>query len=137
MKRGSLLVVFLLGIWIAGCDGANSTSSHPIGDASMPAPVLGIVVDQSMIVLHVEPGSAAEQIGIQRGDLIDAVEGIVVATNREAVRDTIRMAKANQKLHLKIRRSGMELALEVVPSSPAARPNQPTPTPVLLPQDYL
>lgn len=137
MKRGSLLVIFLIGVWITGCGGPNSISSQPIESASMPAPVLGIVVDQNMAVLHVEPGSAAEKIGIQRGDLIEAVEGMVVATNRDTVRQAIRTAKRGQKLLLKVRRAGVEVMFEVVPSSPVARPNQLTPTPVLLPQDYL
>jgi len=43
--------------------------------ASSPAPVFGVVVDPGLKVVEVEPGSAAEQSGIQPGDKLEELDG--------------------------------------------------------------
>lgn len=97
-----------------------------------PAPVLGIVVDRNMQVVHVEKGSAAEKGGIKKGDILKGVNSKIV-TQPNAAREAFYSINSSQKSRLVILRDGKELTLEIRPAAPATNAGQQTPTPV--PQD--
>lgn len=42
--------------------------------ASYAAPELGVVVDEGMKVVDVDPGNAAEKAGVQKGDRLIVIE---------------------------------------------------------------
>jgi|GEM_PF-1881235 len=64
-----------------------TVSELPSTLALMPAPELGIVVDEKLMVLDIEPGSAAELAGIQKGDTLESIEDMPLTTpeDREKV----------------------------------------------------
>lgn len=97
-----------------------------------PAPVLGIVVDRKMQVVHVEKGGAAEKGGIKKGDILKEVNSKNV-TQPNAAREAFYSINSSQKSKLVILRDGKVITLEIRPAAPAANSGQRTPTPV--PQD--
>jgi S1-C subfamily serine protease len=112
---------------------------------SIPAPsVLGVVIDQDMQVLHVEPDSAAERATIQVGDILETIEGVPFATERRRAKQMIWHNHNQQPLNLKLKRNAEELLVTVIPLPPnfartdLATPRQllPTATPVWPPYDY-
>jgi len=64
-----------------------TVSELPSTLALMPAPELGIVVAEKLMVLDIEPGSAAELAGIQKGDTLESIEDMPLTTpeDREKV----------------------------------------------------
>lgn len=104
---------------------------------SYPSQALGVVIDQDGKVLYVEPGSAAEQAGISRDDVLQEVNNLPVNSEREQVRTTIRESKKDQILSVKLKRNGNGVILNVKPSPLAPQPSKVTPTPVSAPLDYL
>ncbi len=119
-----LLMGLALVTFATGC-----TARASQGTGIYPAPVLGVVVDQNLRVVDVEAGSAADQAGIRRGDVIKMLENVPVAAPDEAAR-VIRQARVGQKLAISVGRDNMEITLEAHLARPVARPGQPTPTPV-------
>lgn len=99
------------------------------------APVLGVVVDKDMRVLDVEAHGAAARAGLQRGDVIETIEGIPLAVDKARVKQAIVQAKLTQKLTMKIKRGGLDAVLTVLPAPPVFEPG-PTPTPVPPDEDY-
>ena len=78
-------------------------------------PVLGVVTDENLQIIYVEPGSAAEKAGLQTGDVLKEVEGIAIM----------------EKPHLKFTRKDKddkegEIEVEIIPGpmylNPAATP---------------
>ena len=104
--------------------------------ASHPAPVLGVLIDEDGKVVYVEPGSAAEEAGITRGDLLETIAGIAV-DKREDVRVIVRGASSDQFLKVKIKRNGSEIELSIRSRPPTPRTGKATPTPVSSLFDYL
>lgn len=102
-----------------------------------PAPVLGVVVDTQMIVLHVEPGSAAAIAAVQIGDVLETLDGISIAASIAQVKARIREAQPNRPLSLKLRRGGQLVQVDIVPMPPRPQAGQATPTPVVDPNTYL
>jgi S1-C subfamily serine protease len=101
----------------------------------MPSDELGIVVDENNKVLGVEFGSAAEQVGIQVGDLLEELDGISFQ-KKETVKEKIHEPKEGKKLKVKLRRNGKEITLDITPAPRRPNSGASTPTPVFAPQDY-
>ena len=120
----------------------------PIGPTVIvepPAPELGVVVDQHMRVLSVVVSSAAEEAGIQPGDILQTLDGIAMISHTETVKDRIHTAQPDQSMHLTLTRGAASLDVIVIPSSahrgidPTIEPGDiaPTATPVAASDDYL
>jgi S1-C subfamily serine protease len=126
--------VFVCTVLATGC-GAQTVVDHP-ASSLRGAPELGLVVDQRMKVLHVEAGSAAERAGIQRDDVLEAIEGVPVNAPDKAAKQKISGSQPGQKLHIRLQRKGKAMELDAISSPPPSHSGQPTPTPVLAPADY-
>jgi S1-C subfamily serine protease len=143
MKRSILLHALLICILsfalITSCQGSSSSSmGTPVASfASYPSSVLGVVIDPAGKVLYVEPGSAAEQAGISRNDLLQKVNNLSVNSARQQVRSAVQAAKPGQSLIVMLQRNGNEFILNVKPSPPASRSGMVTATPVPTSDDYL
>ena len=143
MKRSLLFFSLLIGILsfmlITSCQGSSSSStSTPVASfASYPSSVLGIVIDPAGKVLYVEPGSAAEQAGIIRDDLLQKVNNLPVNSARQQVRTAIQTARPGQALIVMLQRNGNEFVLNIKPAPLASRSDIATATPVPTPDDYL
>lgn len=111
----------------------------PLGEhisVLMPTPVLGIVIDKDMRIVHVEAKGAAERAGIQKGDIVEVLDGTLATTQRELVRQIIQEARAGQQHTIRVKRAGKSVDMLIVPAPPVPN-SQATPTPVLPPYDYL
>lgn len=113
--------------------------------ASGPADVLGIVVDEKMVVLGVEHSSAAEKGGIQVGDIIAAINDIPLigdltqetkANNAMQAKMTIGEPKEGKVVRVQVQREGKVIMLEITPAPPAPRLSEATVTPVAPNMDY-
>lgn len=162
-KRSSfmLMAIFVMAIVSASCStrqasgGSVSFADLPADGQqtgtfmSMAAPQLGVVIDERVVVLAVEIGSAAETSGIQRGDRLESINDLSLLDSREKVKELIGNFKLDDPpLSLKLERAGKEMTIKVNPF-PVAPPTElvrkaqlnnsplPTPTPVLPPKDYL
>jgi S1-C subfamily serine protease len=94
------------------------------------------VINEDGKVVYVEPGSAAEEAGITRDDILETIDGISV-DKRGDVRLIVRRASSDQFLKVKIRRNGSEIELSIRPTPPTPRTGKATPTPVSSLFDYL
>ncbi|GAB4299597.1 MAG: Do family serine endopeptidase [Methylophaga sp.] len=74
------------------------------------ASAFGIDVQEGAVVTHVVSGSAAEEAGLQVGDVITAVDGTRLA-NADSLRNTIGLMVVGQKVKLTIIRDGAEKTL--------------------------
>jgi S1-C subfamily serine protease len=99
-----------------------------------PPSELGIVVDASMTVLHVEAGGAADQAGIRPGDKLLTVDDIPVASDISKVKRLVHQTNGTP-VRVKVVRGTQEIELKVQPGIRPARTT--TPTPVVSPNDYL
>ena len=70
------------------------------------------------VITEVKPGSAAEQAGLQPGDVITGVGEHAVTGTADASRAIREQLKANQAVALRIVRSGENLFVAVSPSDP-------------------
>ena len=111
------------------------------------APELGIVTDEKLSIIRIEPGSAAEQAGLQLGDMLESIQGIPVisAEDRLKAKQMIWSSSAGEQLQLTVIRNGETLDLLFTPLPPPFYPSEtqnpeqeptPTITPVWLPYDY-
>lgn len=91
-------------------------------------PVLGVVTDENLQIIYVEPGSAAEKAGLQTGDVLKEVEGIAIRENPGKAKEII---GSMEKPHLKFTRKDKddkegEIEVEIIPGpmylNPAATP---------------
>lgn len=121
----------------------NSEAQQVVSFASMPGRVLGIVVDKDLIVLEVEPQSAAEIAGIQKGDRLESIENMPFAEARESIKYLIAdYTDEDKPLQIKIRRDEKEMIVDVKPLPPPVQveivDGKPDPkiTPVWPPNDY-
>lgn len=117
---------------------------------SYAAPELGVVVDETMKVVDVDPGNAAEKAGVQKGDVLIAIEDIPFATEKAKAEELIwgsadeaiyeDYAKTGEwkgkLLRLLVQRDGKPIELEIMPAPPIWDPKSP-PTPGYAPFDYL
>lgn len=117
----------------------------PTVEVLFPAPELGVVVDKHMRVLSVVASSAAEEAGIQPGDILQALDGTAMLLHTETVKERIQTAQVDQAMHLTLTRGTASLDVIVVPFSshrgggPTLEPGRiaPTATPVAASDDYL
>ncbi|MFN8489286.1 MAG: PDZ domain-containing protein [Caldilineaceae bacterium] len=80
-QRFILLLSGVICAWlITGCGPKLAGAEPPAIDYAADA--LGVVVDENMQVLHIEPGRAADQAGVQVGDVLDSVEGVSLLKER-------------------------------------------------------
>lgn len=93
------------------------------------APELGIVVDSQLKIIQIESKSAAEQGGLQKGDVLEMVNDIQIIHPSNAFR-AFHARKPSQKTTLVILRGGKEITLEILPTSRSGSPGALTPTPV-------
>ena len=160
-NRGSLyfLVAVVVALGVAACvqsttpaatqptAGAVVGTPGPVA-ASYAAPELGIVVDEKMQVVNVESNSAAEEAGVQVGDLLQSLDGVAFATDMHKVKEVVgysrtideakgQYAPADKSLQLLLVRKGETMTLSIIPAGPGGRPDGPTPTPVWPPYDRL
>jgi S1-C subfamily serine protease len=155
----SLFLIVLLGACVRQGTDAPATDANvaaerqsPPADANVtaeglsplaPLPVIGIVIDDTMTVLYVEPGSGAQAAGILAGDVIRDINGLELAQNIQAAKNAIGSAQPGQKIEVRGESAGQPFAVEVEPRAPqlAAPLSQenppPTGTPVIAPDDYL
>src|SRR5690606_21622460 len=87
---------------------------------------LDLGVDRGALVSEVEPGSPAEEAGIQVGDVITAVNGEEVATASQ-LRNAIGLVRLGEAVTLAIVRDGqqMEVDVQVGPAEESAALPQP------------
>jgi len=118
--------------------------------ASYAAPELGVVVDEMMKVVDVDPGNAADKAGVQKGDILISIEDIPFAAEKAKVEELIwgsadeaiyeEYAKTGEWkgkiLRLRVERNGENIDLEIMPFPPMWDPKAP-PTPGYPPLDYL
>lgn len=99
-----------------------------------------LVVRRGAVINQIELGSAADRAGLPVGAVIVAFGGRRIDTPEDLV-DAVRRARAGQDVELtyydreKLARKMVHLAAATgpeaaIPSEPAVRPNQPTPTPI-------
>lgn len=70
-------------------------TSAPVRTVTLLAgPALGVVVEQDLRVVEVEPGSAAAQAGIRPGDVLIGLDGVKPSTAADAKEAYRRAAKA-------------------------------------------
>ncbi len=103
------------------------------------APELGIVTDEKLNIILIEPGSAAEKAGLQLGDILERIEGIplVLAEDRSKAKQVYRHNLEGMEMQLTVIRNGETLELPFVPMRPSNLPeNMPTITPVWPPYDF-
>jgi S1-C subfamily serine protease len=79
---------------------------------------LNLIASEGLLVLHVEPGGAAEKGGVLIGDVLIEIEGQAVA-DTDAVQQALRTHKVGQSIEVKLVRGGAQLKLSL---TLAARP---------------
>jgi len=126
----------LFAIALCACGRGAVPPQTDTGGAMLAAPPLGIVLDDALRVVHVEPGGTAAGAGVRPGDALHAIRGREVASPAEARRVFYEVpASIGDPVEIIVRRSDQNLRL-TGRVSVAARAG-PTPTPVFLPQVYL
>lgn len=90
-----------------------------LGAMMQGRPLLGVSVDDALVVTAVVEGSAAQDAGVQVGDRIVKVAGESVA-DLAAVRAAIAAVEPGETYDLTVQRDGREQTLQVVrPATPA------------------
>lgn len=79
---------------------------------------LNLIPGEALLVVHVEPGSAAEKSGVLLGDVLVEIEGKPTA-DTDVVQETLHSLKVGQKIQIKLVRGG---ALKTADVTLAARP---------------
>ncbi len=108
------------------------------------APVFGLVIDATGVVLHVEPGGGAARSGVRVGDQLVTVADNDVIVERGAVKQAISTQPAGTALPVTIARGGQLIDLMVFVDhmvgnhgGPTATPAFAPATPAFAPADYL
>jgi S1-C subfamily serine protease len=101
------------------------TQSFPL----IPAPVLGVVVDDAFRIVDVDEGSVAAGAGLQRGDVISGV-GDRVPASPAAAKGFFAGLQVGTTVSIAVRRAGQQLAVPVTVQPPTGRSGAPTATPV-------
>ncbi len=120
----------------AGVPAAASATVHS-GVAREPvreAPVLGVVVDSKMRVLHVEAGGAAEGVGIRAGDVLVSLGGTALTepgAGKSLIWQALRSAPSSSvALPVVLTRNGQPLTVTAQLKPPKRWSGMPTPTAV-------
>lgn len=144
------LVGIMLALSLGACaSGATSsangrptatTTTRQFADYGVrAAPVLGLVVDKRLQVVDVDPGGAGEQAGVQRGDVLLAIDGVTIASTAGAKQLVTQAFAKGQGVQVVVVRAGRQLTLTGAPANRTTRTGQPTPTavPAGMGYDYL
>lgn len=111
-----LLALTLTGATGCGGDpaaqGAPAPGARVVGPLTLAAPVLGVVVDARLQVLHVEPWHAGALAGIQRGDELMSL-GTETPRSAEDAKRLFRQVAPGDTLPITVRRGGREVGLTV------------------------
>ena len=99
------------------------------------AGVLGLVVDESYTVLHVEARGAADSAGIEAGDVLVSIGGVgLTAESIDEAKQAI-WDSGEEGIEVVLTRDSQTIQLRVIPAGPI--PHASTPTPVPPTQYYL
>ncbi len=79
---------------------------------SYPAPSLGVVVDANFTVVDIQKGSAAEEAGVQIGDILQTLDGNAYS-NPDDWKDPLGGMAEGQKYQITLQRGNATLTLEV------------------------
>jgi S1-C subfamily serine protease len=122
-----LVAVFIL-IVLISC-------TPPVVDYA--APGVGVVFDEHVQVVDIDAGSPAEQAGLQKGDILVALEDIPFATEMEKA-ETLIWESDRKPLRLEVQRNRQVWTFIITPGGHNWR-TSPIPTPISpsLPLDYL
>jgi membrane-associated protease RseP (regulator of RpoE activity) len=124
-----LFAGIVLLLMLNACDGSSTTPMPNRTDIGLQAaPVLGILINQYMQIVYVEPGSGAAEAGIQPGDILSAVNSQKVTKPEQAQKEFLK--NAAQPIQLTISRKGKEMQFGVTPLSPSTSDRTKTATPV-------
>ena len=107
----------LIGSWVA-TPGGFSDAPLVIGVVSgerrrieRDSPVIGVSIESSVagvIVRQVVPGSGAESVGVQEGDVVKAINNVIVNTPDDLMR-VVGRSEPGAKVRLKVQRDGRSL----------------------------
>lgn len=127
LQTGIAVAVLIL-LPLSGCKGAPG---------SYPAPALGVTIDGNFQVLDIKKGSAAEQAGIQIGDVLLSLNGKTDLPLGEWNEIHARM-EVGQEYEVTVQRGDETITLTVIArrDPPAAIPPGTTPTPIPQGQFY-
>jgi membrane-associated protease RseP (regulator of RpoE activity) len=100
------------------------------------APVLGVVVDDTLQILDVDEGGVAARAGLQRGDVISGL-GDQAPASPAAAKQLFASFQEGATVSIAVRRAGQQRTVPVQVMRPTGRPGAPTPTPVPQPLMYL
>lgn len=136
----TIVALLLLGMILGGCIPQAHDRKPELASTSSslkPGRVLGVVVDETMLVLEVEPKSAAEVAGIQKGDVLQSIDNAAFLEARDNIKEMIgHYSDEDKPMQLTLRRDGKALVVEVRPLPMQIQFVDMTPTPVFLPNYY-
>lgn len=135
LRQRTTLVSPPAAISSSAAPGQQISAIHSTTIKDYAALVLGVVVDQQLRIVAVAAGSAADQAGLQPGDIITRVNDAAIAS-AAAGKQLIRQAPAGQQIRLTVDRNGQTLAVLVQLAVVPGQPGQATPTPVPGGLDY-
>lgn len=124
-------VTFLLGLFAVFAFYRSAVIGTP---ASQVPPRLGIVVDQTMRVIYVEEGGAADVGGIEEGDILKRLNKRDLSAPQQA-RKALNRVDLSQKVTLILTRGNKEMTFEIQPAPIKGVQGAKTPTPV--PPDFM
>jgi S1-C subfamily serine protease len=144
-----------LPVILVGADMLTETGPVTTTAILWPAPQLGVVVDAQMTVIDVDPNSAAQLAGVQKGDVLVAIDGVSFMTANDQAKAIVWASPPegdiayerffsdggewiNTARQLEVQRAELPLTLIVIPRPPVRDPNAlPTPISSDLSLDYL
>lgn len=133
LQKLSVICLALLALFMLNsCTFAADTTAPLPGVTAFqlsPAPVLGIVIDQEMKIISVESDSAAEQAGLQVGDILKSIHSKFVSNPLQA-RQIFYDSNLTIKMRFTIMRDGNEIPFEILPKAPNGSARNATVTPI-------
>lgn len=107
--------------------------TYTVVDYAMPAPELGIVLDEKFNVVHVVPGGAAEIAGVKKGDVLKSINAQELTSIKNSAKTIMRIktsANIDKSVSLVLSRGGSEIKLDIKPAYNGGVLGSPTATPV-------
>jgi len=75
------------------------------------APVIGVSIEDignGVLIRRVMPGSGAEAVGVEEGDIVTQIDDVIVSTANDLMR-VVERSQPNATVRLKVRRAGQQL----------------------------